>query len=95
MIPGGANLSLIDEAIAELHDAEEAKVFFQAMLTRREYTNLQSRWALFQLKNAGLTHREIVEATGLSNATVTRASGVMEIQILGDILRRCQTKRLC
>ena len=64
----------LSEAIASLDDAEEVAGLLRDLCTRREITEMASRWQIVRLLDSGLSYRDIAQQTGASTATVTRVS---------------------
>ena len=64
----------LSEAIASLDDAEEVAGLLRDLCTRREITEMASRWLIVRLLDSGLSYRDIAQQTGASTATVTRVS---------------------
>ncbi len=64
----------LSEAIASLDDADEVAGLFRDLCTRREITEMASRWQIVGLLDSGLSYRDIAQKTGASTATVTRVS---------------------
>jgi TrpR-related protein YerC/YecD len=64
----------LSEAIASLSNAEEVAGLLRDLCTRREITEMASRWQIVRLLDSGLSYRDIAQQTGASTATVTRVS---------------------
>ncbi|MDH5502466.1 MAG: YerC/YecD family TrpR-related protein [Acidimicrobiia bacterium] len=64
----------LSEAIASLDDANEVAGLLRDLCTRREITEMASRWQIVRLLDSGLSYRDIAQQTGASTATVTRVS---------------------
>lgn len=64
----------LSEAIASLDDADEVAGLLRDLCTRREITEMASRWQIVRLLDSGLSYRDIAQQTGASTATVTRVS---------------------
>lgn len=64
----------LSEAIASLDDADEVAGLLRDLCTRREITEMASRWQIVRLLDSGLSYRDIARETGASTATVTRVS---------------------
>jgi uncharacterized protein YerC len=78
----------LDEAVSGLRDTSEATAFLQAVLSKAEYARLDGRWKAFQLKRAGLPHRQAAKLAQVSGATVTRSAALVGTPILEEIIRR-------
>lgn len=66
-------LSLFD-AFTRLESADEAAAFLRDLCTRRELSEMTSRWHIVRLLREGRSYREIASETGASTATVTRVA---------------------
>lgn len=64
----------LSEAIASLDEADEVARLLRDLCTRREITEMASRWQIVQLLETGLSYRDIAQQTGASTATVTRVN---------------------
>lgn len=64
----------LSEAIASLGNTEEVAQLLRDLCTRREITEMASRWQIVRLLDSGLSYRDIAQQTGASTATVTRVS---------------------
>jgi len=64
----------LSEAIASLGTRDEVAGLMRDLCTRREITEMASRWQIVRLLDAGLSYRDIAQQTGASTATVTRVS---------------------
>ena len=65
-------------AIASLDTAEAVERAFVALLTSAERRDIQSRWLIFKMLDAGMTQREISKALGVSLCKITRGSRFMK-----------------
>lgn len=66
------------ELIASIATAKEARLLLEDLLTPQELDQLTERWQLVQLLAAGTPQREIAKKLGVSIATVTRGSRMLQ-----------------
>lgn len=64
----------LSEAIACLGSTDEIAELLRDLCTRREISEMASRWQIVRLLDQGLSYRDIAQQTGASTATVTRVS---------------------
>lgn len=66
------------ELIARVATPKEARILLEDLLTPQELDQLTERWQLVQLLAAGTPQREIAKQLGVSIATVTRGSRMLQ-----------------
>ena len=60
--------------IAALHDAEECKMLFDDLCTNKEVEQMAQRLRAAKLLLAGNTYQQVIKATDISSATLSRVS---------------------
>lgn len=68
------SIAALSDVIATLSKPEDVAAFLRDLCTRKELTDMASRWQIVQLLDQGLSYRDIADETGASTATVTRVS---------------------
>jgi len=66
------------DIVANLSSAEECKLFFEDLCSPKELKSMHNRFRAAQLAGEGKTYNEIIKATGLSSAIVSRVKRVLE-----------------
>ncbi len=66
--------SELASAFARLTSPEEVERAFVDFLTASEFHDLQARWLIFKMLEAGVTQREISNTLGVSLCKITRGS---------------------
>jgi TrpR-related protein YerC/YecD len=62
------------EALSQLKDQGEFRLFFEDLCTPAELRSMADRWRVARLLEEGLSYRLINEKTGVSTATITRVA---------------------
>lgn len=62
------------EAIASLQTAKDAKIFFADLCTPGEITAMSQRLAAAKMLLNGATYEQVIAATDISSATLSRVS---------------------
>lgn len=66
------------ELIASIRSPKEARQLLEDLLTPQELDQCSERWQLVQMLAAGTPQREIAKQLGVSIATVTRGSRMLQ-----------------
>ena len=74
---GSKSTRQLFEAIANMHDAEECRAFFEDLCTIKEIQDMAQRLDTALLLDKGLSYREISGAVGISSATISRVSNCL------------------
>ena len=77
MTPSKITEEMIQELyalIAALHDAEECKMLFDDLCTNKEVEQMAQRLRAAKLLLAGNTYQQVIKATDISSATLSRVS---------------------
>lgn len=69
-----SQLREIAAVLAEIDDKNLIERFFKSVLTKSEIDEIERRWELVKLLNAGLSQRKISERLGISLCKITRGS---------------------
>jgi uncharacterized protein YerC len=64
----------IEAVLPVLKTSEEAREFLAAVLSEREFQQLQNRWTAYQYRAQGMTLAGIARTTGIATATASRAA---------------------
>lgn len=60
------------EAILELKDVDEARLFFRDLLTEKELIEFGQRWKVARMLAKRIRYTEIEQETGMSSTTIAR-----------------------
>ena len=74
MIILSENLNQIYAYLASLDDAQEIHAFFESMFTPAELKDLDSRWQIIKMLDAGISQRQIARELHVSLCKITRGS---------------------
>lgn len=66
------------DAILSLESREECYKFFEDALTAKEIVDISQRLKAAQMLKAGSSYSEVIEATGMSTATISRVSKALD-----------------
>ena len=69
-----AQSDMLYEAVLTLKTVEECKAFFQDLCTVAELRAMEQRLEVALLLDEGMIYNDILERTGASSATISRAS---------------------
>lgn len=69
-----SQLREIAAVLAGIDDEKLIERFFKSVLTKSEIAEIELRWELVKLLNAGLSQRKISEKLGISLCKITRGS---------------------
>jgi len=68
------NLNQIYHYLALLQNEDEIRRFFESMFTPGELTDLDSRWQIVKMLDAGISQRRIARELHVSLCKITRGS---------------------
>ena len=69
-----AKIDALYELIAGIHDPKDCKALFQDLCTAKEIENMAERVYAARLLLEGKTYNQVIEATNISSATLSRVS---------------------
>ena len=66
------------EAILNIKDAEECRLFFEDLCSPTELKSMEQRFEVAQLLSEGLIYNDILSRTGASSATISRVNRCLQ-----------------
>ena len=72
------DVDMLFDAILSLESREECYKFFEDALTSREILDIAQRLKAARMLKAGSSYNEVISATGMSTATISRVSKALE-----------------
>ena len=72
------DVDMLFDAILSLESREECYKFFEDALTSREILDIAQRLKAAKMLKSGSSYNEVISATGMSTATISRVSKALE-----------------